>query len=69
MTKKAEESTADTYERFEETHFQRAYSVPEIKGLLKKAGLTDIKVYKAMTKDAPDAKTERVYFVAREHGK
>jgi len=68
-TKKNEESMTETYEKFEETHFQRAYSISEVKGLLKKAGLTDIKVYKAMTKEAPDAKTERVYFAAKEHGK
>ena len=52
------------YERFEETHFQRAYSIAEVKALLKKAGLIDIKVYKAFTKDAPDSAAERVYFVS-----
>lgn len=52
------------YERFEETHFQRAYSIVEVKALLKKAGLKDIRVYKAFTKDVPDSVTERVYFVS-----
>ena len=52
------------YERFEETHFQRAYSIAEVKALLKRAGLKDIKVYKAFTKDAPDSAAERVYFVS-----
>lgn len=52
------------YERFEETHFQRAYSITEVKALLKKAGLKDIKVYNAFTKDVPDSVTERVYFVS-----
>lgn len=54
------------YDRFEETHFQRAYTVSEVKSLLKKAGLKDIKVYKAFTKEAPDTVTERVYFVSKE---
>ena len=54
----------ELYERFEETHFQRAYSISEVKALLKKAGLKDIKVYKAFTKDIPDSVTERVYFVS-----
>ena len=54
----------ELYERFEETHFQRAYSIAEVKALLKKAGLKDIKVYKAFTKDAPDSTAERVYFVS-----
>ncbi|MCR4992407.1 MAG: class I SAM-dependent methyltransferase [Lachnospiraceae bacterium] len=52
------------YERFEETHFQRAYSIAEVKALLKKAGLKDIKVYKAFTKDVPDSVTERIYFIS-----
>ena len=54
----------ELYERFEETHFQRAYSIAEVKALLKRAGLKDIKVYKAFTKDAPDSAAERVYFVS-----
>jgi len=53
------------YERLEETHFQRAYPVSKIKGLLKKAGLTDIRVYGAMTHNGPERNTERVYFIAR----
>lgn len=53
------------YERFEETHYQRAYSIPEIRSLLKKAGLRDIKVYKALSKEAPDRLSERVYFVSK----
>ncbi|MBQ6024759.1 MAG: class I SAM-dependent methyltransferase [Lachnospiraceae bacterium] len=55
----------ELYERFEETHFQRAYSIAEVKALLKRAGLKDIKVYKAFTKDTPDTVTERVYFLAK----
>ena len=67
-TKKAveQEPMNDIYSRFEETHFQRAYSITEVKKLLKIAGLKDIKVYKAFTKEAPDTVTERVYFVSKE---
>ena len=54
----------NSYERFEETHYQRAYSISEVKGLLKKAGLTDIKAYEVLTKDEPGKCTERVYFAA-----
>ena len=61
---KTQADTATYYERFEETHFQRAYSIAEVKALLKRAGLKDIKVYKAFTKDAPDSAAERVYFVS-----
>ena len=65
-SKKAVEPMTDIYERFEETHYQRAYSIAEVKNLLKKAGLTDIRVYKAFTKEAPDRVTERVYFISKE---
>ena len=54
----------DTYDRFEETHYQRAYSVSEVRKLLEKAGLVNIRTYKAFTEDAPDSRTERVYFLA-----
>ena len=57
---------SETYERFEETHYQRAYSIPEVKRLLKKAGLTDIRVYEVLTKNEPDKISERVYFVSKE---
>lgn len=55
---------SNIFERFEETHYQRAYTISEITGLLKKAGLTDIKAYEVMTRTQPGTKTERVYFTA-----
>ena len=64
IRRNADDAGHELYERFEETHFQRAYSIAEVKALLKKAGLKDIKVYKAFTKDIPDSVTERVYFVS-----
>jgi len=64
IRRNADDAAHELYERFEETHFQRAYSISEVKALLKKAGLKDIKVYKAFTKDIPDSVTERVYFVS-----
>ena len=57
-------NNGNCYERLEETHFQRAYSISEVKGLLKKAGLTDIKAYEVLTKKEPGKCTERVYFVS-----
>ena len=59
----------DVYQRFEETHYQRAYSVSGVTGLLKKAGLVNVRTYKAFTKDAPDSRTERVYFLAEKEKK
>ncbi len=52
------------YERIEEVHKQRAYSVEQIESLLAKAGMEG-QVYEAFTKNAPDDSSERFYFVAR----
>lgn len=63
-TDKTSTSGNESYLRLEETHYQRAYTVSEIKALLKKAGLTDIKTYEVMTRETPNSKSERVYFVS-----
>lgn len=54
------------YEKYEETHYQRAYELGQIKRLLIQAGLRLEAVYDAFTQDAPGEESERVYFVARE---
>lgn len=59
------EEPTDVYTRCEETHFQRAYRVSEVKKLLKKAGLETVNVYEALTEEKPSSKTERMYFVAK----
>lgn len=59
----------DLYRKFEETHFERAYSVEEIKDALSMAGMEFLAVYDAFTRDAPKDTSERIYVVAREHGK
>ena len=55
-----------TYERFQETHFQKAYPVDLVCGLLEEAGLQVEAVYDAFTHEPPKPDSERVYFVARE---
>ncbi len=57
------------YSKYEETHYQRCYSVEEITAALQKAGLELLEVYDAFTREAPRADSERIYFVARERGK
>lgn len=59
----------DLYRKYQETHFQRAYSLEEIKQALREAGLEFVAVYDAFTKHAPKEDSERVYFLARESGK
>ncbi len=57
------------YEKYEETHYQRAYEIGEIEDALARAGLKLEAVFDAFTQDAPRPDSERVYFVARECGK
>lgn len=59
----------DLFRRFQETHFQRAYSLTTVKELLEKAGMEVLAIYDAFTYNRPEPESERVYFVAKEHGK
>lgn len=54
----------DKYIRFDEEHFERAYSVEEIVGLLKKAGFGEIFYFDCFTFNKPNDKSERINFVA-----
>ena len=54
------------YERFEETHLQKAYSIDTVKRLLEEAHFTVEGIYDAFTLNPPTETTERVTFVARE---
>lgn len=54
------------YEKYEETHYQRAYSLDTVCQLLSQAGLKLEAVYDAFTMEAPGKRSERVYIVARE---
>lgn len=54
------------YNRFEETHYQKAYSVENVIRLIEEAGMKFIKVYDAFTFEEPNENSERVYFVAKE---
>lgn len=57
------------YEKLEEIHYERAYSLEEIKAALKEAGMTFVVSYHAFTRQPPDKNSERIYIIARESGK
>ncbi|OUO78776.1 SAM-dependent methyltransferase [Blautia sp. An249] len=57
------------YERYEEIHYQKAYTIEKIRKLLEKAGMEFVAVYDAFTEEPPLESSERVYVVAREKGK
>jgi ubiquinone/menaquinone biosynthesis C-methylase UbiE len=59
----------DNYERYEEIHYEYAYTVDKILGLLNEANLVVEGVYDAEELGPIHAKSERVFFVARENGK
>ncbi|BBF44068.1 methyltransferase [Lachnospiraceae bacterium KM106-2] len=54
------------FRRFDETHYQRAYSIDTVKRLLEEAGMEFVACYDAFTMEPPKDNSERVYFVARE---
>lgn len=57
------------YERYEETHYQKAYEIARVCQLIEEAGMKVEAVYDAFTADAPHRESERVYIVAREVSK
>ena len=54
----------EMYQRYQETHFQRGYTLEEIKGLVEASGLRFMAAYDAFTKEAPKAESERIYIIA-----
>ena len=59
----------ELYRKFEETHYQRAYSMEEIKQAIGEAGMEFVAAYDACTHHPARDDSERIYVVAREMGK
>lgn len=59
-------TTDGLYEKHEETHTQRAYTLAEISSALESAGLAVEAIYDAYTLDGPTQESSRLCFVARE---
>ena len=57
------------YEKCEELHCQRAYEQTEIEALIREAGMEIAGVYDAYTDKPASPDSERLLFIAREHGK
>ena len=66
---KENEAGEDMFRKFEETHFQRGYTLEEMKSFIERAGLIFVKAFDADTLEAVTDKSERIYVVARENGK
>lgn len=57
------------FRRYEETHFQRGYTLDEMIRMIKDSGLEFVTAYDAFTCEAPKEDSERIYVIAREKGK
>lgn len=60
------ENSGGLFRRFAETHYQRGYTLEEMKGFLEKAGLLFVKAFDGETHDEVRPDSERVYVIARE---
>lgn len=54
------------YERYEEYHYEKGYTIEKINFLLEQAGLKPLGVFNELSFDAPKADSQRIYFVAQE---
>lgn len=59
----------DCYRKFTETHYQRGYTLAQMRSLIEQAGMTYIEAIDADTHEVVTEKSERIYMIARECGK
>lgn len=57
------------YRKYEETHLQKAYEVETVRRLIEEAGMEFVAVYDAFSREPVREDSERIYVIAREHGK
>ncbi len=63
------EEKNNLFRKFTETHYQRGYTLEEMKLFVKQAGLEFVKAIDADTGREPEVTSERIYIIAREQGK
>jgi len=59
----------ELYRKYEEVHYQRAYTIEEVVELIERSGLKLLHIYDAFTFEKPKANSDRIYFVVQEKGK
>ncbi len=59
----------ELFQRFTETHYQRGYTLEEMKKVVEESGLKFVTAIDADTHEAPTDESERIYIVAVENGK
>ena len=60
-----ENEKRELFRRFSETHFQRGYTLKEMKEFIEKAGMEIVLSLDADTHKAPGEESERIYMIAR----
>ena len=63
------EGQRDMYRRYQESHYQRGYTLAEIKALVEKSGLEFLAAYDAYAQKPAKRCSERILIAARERGK
>ena len=63
------ENDSDLYRKYQEMHYQKAYDLETIEGLVEESGLEYITAYDAFTRNQPTEESERIYVIVREKGK
>lgn len=59
----------ELYRKLEETHYQKAYSLDQVKAAAAEGGLEFVAAYHACTHDPVREDSERIYIILREQGK
>ena len=63
------EQDSNLYRKYQEMHYQKAYTLDAMRELIEWSGLEFVTAYDAYTRKVPTETSERVCVVAREHGK
>ncbi len=63
------EQDSNLYRKYQEMHYQKAYTLDAMRELIEWLGLEFVTAYDAYTRKAPTETSERICVVAREHGK
>lgn len=61
--------STNQYEKYTEYHYQKAFTIEEVKRAIEESGMEYIAAYKAFCKEKADESNDRIYMVARERGK
>ena len=65
----ADDHGSGIFRRFTETHYQRGYTLEQMRSIVERAGMKFVAAIDADTHEEVRTESERIYIVAREYGK